>query len=228
MNRLLLTGTPLQNNLAELWSLLNFLLPEIFDDLAVFESWFDAKEFQEQENTEKILEQEEKNHVLSSLREILKPFMLRRIKSDVCLDVPPKKELIVYAPLTELQHDLYQAVLSRDIEKLRKIKKTDVILPTVNGKRLKRQSFLKSKYGFSKDDSENSFESGWSPSTNTSNSNDRDEYTASNSIDQNLSVWKQYADVTERNCEFFVNLHLLNTSKYFYITTTYLHNLIHI
>lgn len=39
-NRLLLTGTPLQNNLAELWSLLNFLLPDIFDDLESFQSWY--------------------------------------------------------------------------------------------------------------------------------------------------------------------------------------------
>lgn len=39
-NRLLLTGTPLQNNLSELWSLLNFLMPDIFDDLSAFEEWY--------------------------------------------------------------------------------------------------------------------------------------------------------------------------------------------
>jgi ATP-dependent DNA helicase len=44
VNRLLLTGTPLQNNLAELWSLLNFLLPDIFDDLASFQAWFDFED----------------------------------------------------------------------------------------------------------------------------------------------------------------------------------------
>lgn len=121
MNRLILTGTPLQNDLAELWSLLNFLLPEIFDDLAVFESWFDAKELEHNEGTKKFLKLEEEKRVLSSLREILQPFMLRREKSDVCLDIPQKKELVVYAPLTNLQRDLYTAVLNRDIDKLTKI-----------------------------------------------------------------------------------------------------------
>merc|ERR1719312_1790913 len=64
-NRLLLTGTPLQNNLSELWSLLNFLLPEIFDDLRVFQSWFDAKDLHEN-TTElaRITAQEQKNSIL--------------------------------------------------------------------------------------------------------------------------------------------------------------------
>ncbi|XP_014487860.1 PREDICTED: lymphoid-specific helicase-like [Dinoponera quadriceps] len=212
MNRLLLTGTPLQNNLSELWSLLNFLLPEIFDDLAVFESWFDVEQLEQQENTEKILRQEEEKRILSSLREILKPFMLRRLKSEVCLEVPPKKELVVYAPLTQLQHDLYQAVLNRDIQTLRKIKEPELILPTVNGKRLKRRCVLTSKYGSLKKDSENADESGSSVDAMfTDISYNNNKCTARDAkIEQNLSIWKQYTNVTERNHDFFINIQFQN------------------
>lgn len=142
MNRLLLTGTPLQNNLAELWSLLNFLLPDIFNDLAVFESWFDVKELQHEEGTMKFLQQEEEKKVVASLREILKPFMLRRVKTDVCLEIPPKKEIIVYAPLTELQRDLYKAVLNRDLQTLSKIE-DDPVIVDIDGVRPKRKCVLK-------------------------------------------------------------------------------------
>lgn len=222
LNRLLLTGTPLQNNLAELWSLLNFLLPEIFDDLAVFESWFDAREFGQQEGAEKILKQEKEKRVLTSLREILKPFMLRRVKSEVCLEVPPKKELVVYAPLTELQHSLYQAVLNRDIQTLCKIKEPEVIVPLVDGQRPKRRCVLESKYGSSSKDFENSSESKWSLNsslTNTSNTYDENKWTVKNTTDQkdDLSVWRQYTDVTERNREFLVSIQFRNTSKCSYI-----------
>lgn len=207
MNRLILTGTPLQNNLAELWSLLNFLLPEIFDDLDTFESWFDVKELQHQDGTEKFLKQEQEKHVLSSLREILKPFMLRRIKADVCLDIPPKKELIVYAPLTELQHDLYKAVLNYDLQMLSKIEQSNLILPTVNGERPKRQCSLRSKYGSIGEKSENE-------ALNTSQENNNDiERKTMTSGEKNLSKWKQYTDVTDRNREFFIRIQLNNRSK---------------
>ncbi|KAL6256821.1 hypothetical protein P5V15_011760 [Pogonomyrmex californicus] len=203
MNRLILTGTPLQNNLSELWSLLNFLLPEIFDDLAVFESWFDVKELQHQHGAEKLLKQEEEKRILLSLREILKPFMLRRIKTDVCLEIPPKKELIVYAPLTELQHDLYKAVLNYDLEMLSKIEKPDTIIQTVNGEKPKRKCFLRSKYGSVGDKSENKV-------LNTSQeikNNAIDEWKTMTSVEQkNLSRWKQYTDVTERNKNFLVRI----------------------
>ncbi|EFN82007.1 Lymphoid-specific helicase [Harpegnathos saltator] len=208
MNRLLLTGTPLQNNLAELWSLLNFLLPEIFDDLAVFESWFDAREFVQQDGTEKFLKQEEEKRVLFSLREILKPFMLRRLKSDVCLEVPPKKELIVYAPLTELQHNLYSAVLNRNIEILSKIKQPDLILPSIDGKRPKRRCFLRSKYGSPENNFENKIESKSFTCAETSNSNNEMKLTAEDAeYEKDLSEWKQYTDVTDRNRDFLINIH---------------------
>uniref|UniRef100_A0A8P4KI34 Lymphoid-specific helicase n=1 Tax=Dicentrarchus labrax TaxID=13489 RepID=A0A8P4KI34_DICLA len=66
-NKLLLTGTPLQNNLAELWSLLNFLLPEVFDDLKSFESWFDIDTLGEAEN---VVASEREQNILSMLHQV--------------------------------------------------------------------------------------------------------------------------------------------------------------
>lgn len=65
-----MTGTPLQNNLSELWSLLHFLLPEIFDDLDVFTSWFRVEEFQGSDADHKIVEMERKENVLSMLHQV--------------------------------------------------------------------------------------------------------------------------------------------------------------
>lgn len=116
-NRLLLTGTPLQNNLRELWSLLNFLLPEIFDDLGSFEMWFDVEIMSEESADEAIIEEERKKNILSMLHQILTPFMLRRVKSDVDLEIPPKKELLVYCPLTDVQREFYQSTVDKTILK---------------------------------------------------------------------------------------------------------------
>ena len=118
-NRLLLTGTPLQNNLSELWSLLNFILPEIFDDLRVFESWFDAKDIHEKDGEKsRITEQEQSESILSTLHQILTPFLLRRVKSDVDLEIPPKKEVLVYCPLTVRQKQLYRAIVEKTLADL--------------------------------------------------------------------------------------------------------------
>lgn len=81
-NRLLLTGTPLQNNLTELWSLLNFLLPDIFDDLEQFQRWFDFDGVGDAESNREIVEMEQQNSIVSKLHGILKPFLLRRLKVD--------------------------------------------------------------------------------------------------------------------------------------------------
>ncbi|KAL8105247.1 hypothetical protein AgCh_029151 [Apium graveolens] len=81
--RLLITGTPLQNNLHELWSLLNFLLPEIFSSAETFDEWFAISGENDQEE------------VVQQLHKVLRPFLLRRLKSDVEKGLPPKKETIL-------------------------------------------------------------------------------------------------------------------------------------
>jgi len=130
-NRLLLTGTPLQNNLSELWSLLNFLLPEIFDDLRVFESWFSAKDLHEnQDEMVRVVAQEQQNSILSTLHQILTPFLLRRVKTDVDLQIPPKKEVMVYCPMTQTQEEMYRAIVEKTITDLiPKSDEKDDVLP---------------------------------------------------------------------------------------------------
>lgn len=110
-NRLLITGTPLQNNLTELWSLLHFLMPTIFDKLESFESWFDFSALNERDGYQQILSEERKKSLVTSLHAILKPFLLRRVKADVETSLPKKREYILYAPLTQTQQELYQEIL---------------------------------------------------------------------------------------------------------------------
>eukprot|EP00127_Corallochytrium_limacisporum_P002041 Clim_evm29s99 gene=Clim_evmTU29s99 len=111
-NRLLLTGTPLQNNIAELWSLLNFLLPDIFDDLDTFQQWFDFGELGEDTGNE------ERARILNQLHKIMSPFLLRRLKSDLDINIPKKKEYLLYAPMTEVQRTYYTSTLDRSITAL--------------------------------------------------------------------------------------------------------------
>lgn len=110
-NRLLITGTPLQNNLTELWSLLHFLMPDIFTDLAEFESWFDFSSLKDRKSYDAIFTKERKDNTIAKLHAILRPFLLRRIKTDVEKMLPKKREYILYAPLTQMQSELYQAIV---------------------------------------------------------------------------------------------------------------------
>lgn len=114
-SRLILTGTPLQNNLAELWSLLNFLLPEAFSDLEHFESLFDFSDVQSKDGHIDIITKERKAKTIASLHAILKPFLLRRVKGDVETSLPKKREYILYAPLTPTQKELYRKIKDNDI-----------------------------------------------------------------------------------------------------------------
>ncbi|ODV87021.1 hypothetical protein CANARDRAFT_180421, partial [[Candida] arabinofermentans NRRL YB-2248] len=121
-NRLLLTGTPLQNNLDELWSLLNFILPEIFYDIDMFQQWFDFSAFEnlKDENSDqnssvnKLINEKIQEGLVTSLHSILKPFLLRRLKRDVIKTLPPKREYLIYCKLTETQELLYKSILQKN------------------------------------------------------------------------------------------------------------------
>lgn len=102
-SRLLLTGTPLQNNLHELWALLNFLMPDKFDDAETFNSQFNEKNCLENET------------LVDKLHSILKPYMLRRIKADVEKTLLPKKETMFFLKLTRMQVEWYKKILMDDV-----------------------------------------------------------------------------------------------------------------
>lgn len=104
-NRLLLSGTPIQNSMAELWALLHFIMPTLFDSHEEFNEWFSKDIESHAENKTGI---DEKH--LSRLHMILKPFMLRRVKKDVENELSDKIEIMMYCPLTNRQRMLYQAL----------------------------------------------------------------------------------------------------------------------
>jgi len=101
--KMLLTGTPLQNNLEELFYLLNFLTPHKFNDLEQFQTNFEDIGKEEQ---------------VRMLHELLGPHMLRRLKADVLKNMPSKSECIVRTNLAPLQKKVYKNILTRNFEAL--------------------------------------------------------------------------------------------------------------
>ena len=101
--KMLLTGTPLQNNLEELFYLLNFLTPSKFNDLSQFQSSFEDIAKEEQ---------------VRKLHELLGPHMLRRLKADVLKNMPTKSEFIVRTNLAPAQKKVYKNILTRNFEAL--------------------------------------------------------------------------------------------------------------
>ncbi|KAK3378937.1 SNF2 family N-terminal domain-containing protein [Lasiosphaeria ovina] len=114
--RLLITGTPLQNNLKELWSLLNFLLPKIFRDWEAFESWFDFSDLQDEEGTEDFIADKTKQDLVKKMHVVLQPLLLRRVKADVAKYLPKKREYVLFAPMTKEQTDLYNVINDKNID----------------------------------------------------------------------------------------------------------------
>lgn len=108
-NRLLITGTPLQNNLHELWALLNFILPDVFGDSETFDQWFQNDNKDENGNGKE-------EDVILQLHKVLQPFLLRRIKSDVEKSLLPKQEVNLYVSMSDMQRKWYQKILEKDID----------------------------------------------------------------------------------------------------------------
>lgn len=104
-HRLLITGTPLQNSLKELWALLHFIMPEKFDDWDYFESQHDG------DNMKKGIHR---------LHRQLEPFLLRRVKKDVEKSLPSKVEQILRVDMMQQQKQYYKWILTKNYEMLKK------------------------------------------------------------------------------------------------------------
>lgn len=119
--RLLLTGTPLQNGLNELWALLHYLLPELFTQLMDFKSWF-SRPFQGMPGLNEYeiqLDPQQEQQVIMRMHALLSPFLLQRLKKDVLGDsLPPRIEFVVRVPLSEWQAAVYSDLEKRTIRLL--------------------------------------------------------------------------------------------------------------
>ncbi|PIE03613.1 MAG: ATP-dependent helicase [Acidobacteria bacterium] len=120
-----LTGTPVENKLAELWSIMEFLNPGYLGSLKTFQNRF-ATPIEKQQNKEKA----------QLLRKITQPFILRRLKTDqtIIKDLPEKNEFKVYCDLTDEQASIYQAYVNQklnEIENASQRERSQLVLTTL-------------------------------------------------------------------------------------------------
>ena len=108
--KLLLTGTPLQNDIMEIWSYLHFLMPNLFYSNVEFREWFHTQFYNAIHNNAALNKQ-----IISSLHSILRPFLLRRLKKDVEKQLPEKIEHVVYCELSRRQKYLYDEYINTDM-----------------------------------------------------------------------------------------------------------------
>nr|CAH8853364.1 unnamed protein product [Trichobilharzia regenti] len=111
--RLLVTGTPLQNTMKELWALLHFIMPDVFPDWEEFEQTYSvsADDPANKMNSE----------AFHNLHKTLKPFLLRRVKKDVESSLPEKIEQILRVDMTKEQANIYRLILARNYDGLLKV-----------------------------------------------------------------------------------------------------------
>jgi len=118
-HRFLLTGTPVQNSLGELWSLLSFVAPQAFGSLDEFHMWFalppppSLRDIDDVDAVSKMLSEEEELLIIQRLHSVLRPFLLRRTKDLVLADLPEKNEVVIWVPMSSWQKALYASSVRR-------------------------------------------------------------------------------------------------------------------
>lgn len=116
-HKVLLTGTPIQNNVMEFWTLLNFIAPNSFSD---------SEEFMDKYGDMK------SKDTIDQLHEEIRPYILRRLKEDVEKSVPPKEETLIEVELTVAQKQYYRALYEKNVKFLHKNKKKALDGPSLN------------------------------------------------------------------------------------------------
>ncbi|KAF6775774.1 hypothetical protein AHF37_03202 [Paragonimus kellicotti] len=111
--RLLITGTPLQNTMKELWALLHFIMPEKFPDWDEFERSYSVTADDPADRVD--------GEAFQSLHKVLRPFLLRRVKKDVESSLPEKIERILRVDMTKEQANIYRLILARNYDGLMKV-----------------------------------------------------------------------------------------------------------
>lgn len=111
--------TPIQNDVQEFWTLLNFIHPEKFSDAEQFLERFGREAMQSKERVDE-------------LHEEIRPYILRRLKEDVEKSVPPKEETLIEVELTVAQKQYYRALYERNVKFLNRNKKRSLDGPSLN------------------------------------------------------------------------------------------------
>lgn len=113
-NRIILSGTPIQNNLIELWSLFDFVFPGRLGTLPVFEQQFAVPINMGGYANASNVQVQTGYKCAVILRDLISPYLLRRLKVDVAQDLPKKNEMVVFVKLTQFQQDIYEKFLGSE------------------------------------------------------------------------------------------------------------------
>ena len=114
VNRVILSGTPIQNNLTELWSLFDFVFPGRLGTLPVFEQQFSVPIKIGGYANSNNLQVKTAYKCAVVLRDLISPYLLRRLKKDVAQDLPKKNEMVLFVRLTKEQQELYEKFLDSE------------------------------------------------------------------------------------------------------------------